>query len=906
MIMSMKRTFVFILLFSFPTIHTTRVVNGDVDDGTKTFSFPVAQFLSNLGGRIFVSADAPGGKEYSISFLRTFQEFAPLAFESVLLNNQEAQNPLFDSRIQFLTSFENDNRGLAAVRDASETAVYIMHAVNPRIVYCAEPLTDAAGNPAASIAGLEGSTIERAYVAVTPQGGVFGDDNTGINVAGLVQVTTGSGEKTTTTTQAAFRSKAVSFDKNTTAFFVGSPLTLFNAPPHMHWDAQVSRLYASAGTIQASGNTGSRAISVGFGISGIHVTDFILRSILVDDFDFSGITSSHIIATPENGILSVHHLDSMCTSANASYVILVGGNGTPEQTASSVFAIPVVRSARRNIGTMRQENSFKGFIANKDNLDMPALNASELVTSDDVAAQIGGGPLAAGSISDLSVRLDVVYVTVNEGETPGIYQSQALFNAQGVITGWTRWERASNVNQNIRAFSQELLTGSVFLLTSDDPNGTNEPNTVLRTQWGEGDAEQLGVLTSTVQQSLNESNGGIQGFMSFSDATPGLDVTLLTSLGHNAVVLAQTGTRVNNIPVPTAGSAYEQQLTFDTGVITQTPTDQTILSFTGGVLETIASAITATIVHSDIVADSWLFVGGTGGVAVLRTEEGAGWGNTLGQNFAGVTEGMEFMLFNHYSFVKKLVSDGGFLYVLTDMFCDRIDLRNGLLQATVTRIADVRSFRVLDRNGVFTDIVVSGPLALLGTSNGLLSITPGSSVQAISPSWQLVEIPEATNPVVQLLPLTTTGVPGDLVKTSGGNLIVLTGNASTNLSFINRYAITPIMGEIVESNTILPLSTDEYVIGVPSYLIDYGRFQDAYGTDGALVLAARNVYRNEPAFVNIPWIGRLPRSGTMFVGVTTLPIIDLVPLQASIAALFKEKGSGSWMVGGSMGIRVND
>src|SRR5690606_14554103 len=88
------------------------------------------------------------------------------------------------------------------------------------------------------------------------------------------------------------------------------------------------------------------------------------------------------------------------------------------------------------------------------------------------------------------------------------------------------------------------------------------------------------------------------------------------------------------------------------------------------------------IIAAELASDGtngWLFVGGSHGVAVLSAADGNGWDITtgLGPDFAGLSAGMSFKQFGSYSFVRKIMHDGDFLYILTDQVLDRIDLTQG-------------------------------------------------------------------------------------------------------------------------------------------------------------------------------------------------------------------------------------
>src|SRR5581483_448628 len=77
--------------------------------------------------------------------------------------------------------------------------------------------------------------------------------------------------------------------------------------------------------------------------------------------------------------------------------------------------------------------------------------------------------------------------------------------------------------------------------------------------------------------------------------------------------------------------------------------------------------------------DGWLFVGGSDGLAVLINPDGSGWNiaqEELGNQFDGLMPGMHFQMIGDYHFVKKLIYEDNFLFVVTTDIIDRINLMN--------------------------------------------------------------------------------------------------------------------------------------------------------------------------------------------------------------------------------------
>lgn len=894
---------VFLLSLINRSTYPYTIVPGNSENTSSTFTFPVAQWIARQDGRIFVSAGAEGAGAYAISYFDlNSNSFTSVAFQEVTLNGTTAENPLFDKKISLLGLVEQDAGGLVAVLDDTTSNVYFIEAARPNILLSKEGITDANGEITSGIVSIEGSNRGRAFLAVKPAQGVFGDPNSGINVIGLVPVKVAIDNTETTVIQLGTGREAIQFDKTSSFLGINAPLSTLEAPVPMTWSRDLEFLYIGAHTIVAN-TVGNGARSVALGITGqVDRNSLTIRTIFDVNTDFTGLTNNTIIAAGPDEQLSIHHINSLSTSTNKNYLIVVGGNGSPEETQTSAYAIPLVPSG-----------NVRGVVANKDNTNEPALTVAQMVTQDDIQARIGGGHLPAGTISSLTVRAETVFVTVAQGAFGGVYYSQPLFDANGDIKAWTSWARATEITQSAFVSSLEFTGDTSFILTSDDPQGENIPNTVVHATWGEGDENSFAPAVSFLNTYFPSNDtlivGGIQRAYNFADTIAGLDsITVLAALGKDRCALVQTGIRESGVILPTPATAFIP-LENDSGAIQTTPTNQTILAIQGGALTSVGPLTTIAFAHSNELNDTWLCVAGSHGLAILQHEDGSGCGSALGPNFSGITQGMTFQKFGNYSFVQKIVADNNSLYVLTDTRLDRIVLAADIQESTIQTIAQIPLDAELSSYNVFMDCIISNSLGLIATSSKLLRTADGSRITDDVPAWQSLDIPEGQIPVMALYTTTTTNNDADCARGAGANLYVLTGNAYSNLSLINRFSIAGLEeGAPVTADTVLPFATDKFApYQVLSYFIDYGETKNAYATDGASTFAVHNRHGATPTTVVIPTVGALaafPKSGNRFIGVKSHEIHTTVPKVATIESLLRNSASGAWLLAGTMGLRV--
>lgn len=565
--------------------------------------------------------------------------------------------------------------------------------------------------------------------------------------------------------------------------------------------------------------------------------------------------------------LNISRVRSMVTSTSLNYVIIVRDVPGPQ----SIFALPVVNN-RTNVKGAISNQLEQGTLAARDQTPTiiysqgeipfffrrefltPATQAGQAYIPTDTQVQVGGGPLLAGSISDIFVVNDVVYASVAQaapGQQPGLFYSRALFDSTGAIVAWTTWQRIGGTVLPLYFASAQIGQDQFYLTTGSSAASVN---TVLQTQWGPGSSTGRANLIEVINSQLPFDQGGIAGFYDFPVTTPGLSgISLTVSTGINAVVLALTGETINGSFVPVQGDFYTDSLIFENGIITQTlplpGTDPHVVTIKGGVLGTLGIITAAEVARTQ--DRGFLFVGGINGVAVLLRPDGSDrtWdisAGELGNGFTGLVTGTQFVSVGNYTFVRSLIADDNYLYVLTDQQLDRIDLTASNFQAgalVVTTLARAQELVQCSTTPSLLSALVSEKLALVSTSGGVFHIGYGKDVRTVTDSvdasWQPLILPAVAYPTIQFIPVSITGRAQDVSRGTIGNLYFLNtyrGGFGSTLSraVINNTVVAPV------SPTTIEQRLDEPIQNIYAYFGQFPAARDLFGFDSAAYLNTRN------------------------------------------------------------------
>lgn len=247
--------------------------------------------------------------------------------------------------------------------------------------------------------------------------------------------------------------------------------------PVLCYDETLGRLYVGLGGVTsaptgAAGAGGNAAVGIwGVGMfevdasQGTDANKFPAMKVMSGESGVSGalvLTGSNIVGAkgPRSTVainkMKVMHTSTGPTASGATkfaYLIVNGGNGYIANTAvagatgvaNRVWAVPLVVGA----DTAADNGKFAAVTTGKYNTVASAAN--DLFLTNTAAVRVGNGPLpctATTRPSDMWVDGDAVYISIDAAEsttiTPGIYHSQACFNAHGQIDHWTEWARVSS------------------------------------------------------------------------------------------------------------------------------------------------------------------------------------------------------------------------------------------------------------------------------------------------------------------------------------------------------------------------------------------------------------------------------------------------------------------------------
>jgi hypothetical protein len=928
----------FIILSTFPyALLSSIVIPGNSTIDTQSFTFPVSQHARNGNGNFFfVGAAANGGQEYAISrHIMGTPMFESFALQQVTLDGQDDQlNPLYDQTITQLAIFaaviSEQSIAPAAVMPLAVTAAepaniyYVQQKTGMcESILSAKNVKDATGiNVTSGIIGLSSLENQGIFAAVLPSNSAsFGDPGSGIAVISF----DGLKNKDTDVVVRIFKqldadpapvvdpmaTRAAPLDRTTPAVLINTAVASISNIVDMFYDTVLKRLYiALAVQANVGANDGARSIVVAR-----MENNKLLYAPIAPDAVFNDQT--HIVGTlGSNAQVTARKVRVMHTSTTLSYLIVLGGNGDATATASSVFALPLVDQQLSGEVDANQQGTLANVLSQPEDFFLPETNCftepifsgraytqpattpAQAYTTTSAPAIVGGGNLPYGPISDINVQNDVVFVSVAEpigNQLPGIFASQALFDQGGVIVGWTPWARVAGTTDAVVGFSYQMSEGTFLWMQALTPTTSD---TIKVTQWGTGFANGVANMIEQVAELLPETEGGVQALFDLPITTPGVfDISLYLATGLKKVLLIESGEIIAGVLIPNVGDFSTNLEQFTTGEITLNyPLAQArIVAISGGALDDLGPIIAATIGTNTVTNQGYLFVGGVGGAAMLAQADGSGWSTAsgLGINFAGLSAGMRFIPFGDYSFVRALIVNQGFLYVLHDTGLDRItiatsDFVNNVLDRVT--VATLESIEQPD-TGTLVTVAISGDFALLGASSGLYRVGDNANIATASNAqelnWTQVAIPEGINVVRYLQLLATDNIPNHWAQSAHANLYITDAYLGYDTAALHRYAIVPTPP--ITMQTILPLA-DMRLKGILSAFRYFGAFRDFALYDGTDLFSARDRFLAQPPFVQ-----------------DRNTILPLQINQASIVSgMLQSSASGSWLVSGDFGLRINE
>jgi len=941
----------FLLFFNSLVFSATLLEGDDAASSGTTFSFSVGSLVRSPT-YTYVGAQTDGAGDFAFSRVsNTGTEFMAIAAEKVILNGAPDQdNPIYNHGIAFLRMAAADKPVVVPTAAGNENKNIVMYDSfsNDTIKLLSRVAQDASGSAdTARIVGLTATPHNLIFAAVRGNGEVtFGVGDSGIAVLGRIELRTDEGKIIAALAQFDVAAgtppvstdvRALPLNISTTQLLSDSGVSLASLGDvvDLWYDSSLLRLYIVVdGTSGGAGDDGVRAVVV----ARFDNEKLILQDIFPASLFNGSLGTNKIIAAEGAGEqVTLSHVRTMVTTTALPYLIVVGGSTTDlAQPERNVFAVPIASFFENDLKAVPTNKiSVHGSLAKKTAPPVLTFSSTtparlvgrqfqetpgapgDLPTSSDAAAAVGGGALPFGDIYELYVAADAVFVAAADttSSRAGIFQSKAILDDKGKIASWTAWERIGGFVGQTRGVGFDKSISSITYITGTFAT----TNIVKRTTWGDGDsASGYGQLVDLLP--FAQADGGIHALYDFAQTTSALgQVSLAVATGLGQVTVIETGRTVGAGFVPNSGDFETDLQIFPNAIVTQTlpgALDPKVLEFSGGVLTDLGAIIAVEVArdssdssHTDNAGNNgYLFVGGRNGVAVLNNN-GAGWaGGQLGNGFDELPMGMKFSVVGDYTFVRKLISDRGYLYVLTDTILDRIDLNASNFstnQLVRERLATAQVFTTVGKTGTFFDVLISEKLALLATSGGLYRLGNGRDVRTISSmqqaGWTFVSVPRALYPIRHLIPVTETNIPQDAARTAAGSMLwVLNSYRGFDQGQANRLVIADTSGaNAIDDNTIQPVPDivfrTPYVPNSLDYFANYGTYRNELEPEGFLHLTGAS--------------RELTMSPFMVNGTTrTSPKVPLGKLFGAnqLTRFVQTSASGSWFVTGDFGLQLGE
>ncbi|MCX7351975.1 MAG: hypothetical protein NTW22_01650, partial [Proteobacteria bacterium] len=894
-----------------------------------------------------------GLAEYAVSAAREgLGTVFPYAPTTVRLNGVEGQtNPLAGQQIALLGLFSGaygTRTPFAVTHDSPQNLYWNVSGpgMYPFDVFSITNIADANGAVTLGVVAATGASIFEStsttqirgnfiFAAVKPNVGVFGVPGSGIAMIG--QAVNALGQAAAVVGDGSV--KAVPLDGAQSYVQIVAPADIQPTTPDVYFDPITQRVYSAFTVItRVAATDGARGIVTGY-FNPITVGNDLLNKFVLTNFApaaaYAGLGRNAV-----GGLVSVGaavtgtylKFCSMYTTTGLTYGIIVGSNGATVAN-QTVSAVPLVNKSvdPANItwptdptqGAMASKivnsgTNLKTFFSSQYPLyypymgrgfQIPATTPADMPLFAEDAVKVGGG-VTPGVIRDIQVNKDTIFVAVDAGiaDAAGVFASQALFDGNAAIKGWTPWQRVATPTQagtTIYGIGYQPQVGKLFTM---EGGTANTIDTVLSTTWNTADNDGLLGGTTTdaqvgfvelIDTQFSEGQGGIQVAFDFPNNTLGFStvatrLSVMIFTGYKQVVIAQTGSDVAGLFTPTVGNFSANMQISTNGAVTPPGAGALILSITGGDLDKIGAIISAAVVRDIAVGpgNGYFVVGGVGGLAVLKP----GWpmgGIGLQANFANLPASA-FTHMGSYKNVRKIWSDDANFYVLTNDTFDRVPATQ-LAGTTLTPVTLATPTMLSQKYGQFSDVLVSAKVALLATSQGLFRTGNGADVStATTPAamgWTAVTLPESQLAVTRLQPLSITGLPEGFSKNPvGGTVYALAGSVNYDLASLYRIAVASTEAAAVTATTVQVIP-DYFVQSTTSAFAALGAYRNYTPTFGALVTASESSPDGvSPIFEALP---PFLRTGVFIMPKRNVQIQAGISTAITIGNLLRNSGVGS-------------
>ncbi len=627
----------------------------------------------------------------------------------------------------------------------------------------------------------------------------------------------------------------------------------------------------------------------------------------------------------------------MHTSTGFSYLI-ANCNLSGDSEYNKVFALPILGNKRPD-GTTITDRGIIGTLSKiDDSTHLPTFDAipteAKYMPQFDkdnptnpskttIGLVVGQAEKDTGRLKDLFVSGDSVFICLSDDgstQNSGIFESTALFNSDGIIIAWTPWQRVMGDVQKVFGGGVDVFNNFCFLTSQD--TAKTDANTIRTSIWGTTETANKSetidkendkpVWTNDTSRNLSallssifpQEQCGVLQTINFDEYTPGFKqqkFSMMVAVGYDKIALIQTLDPITQNPIKT--------------FTTDGATPNVFVFQNDPVLKEIAPLCFAEVAKNTDADSGWLFVGGYNGVAVLCKADGSGWdssGDGLinldtaafpgnGYSFKKLTPSTPNAV--SFSNVRKLASmassDAKKLFIQTkDNLYSIVPSAAEFKTATVTATPMLTD---LPETLKFTDFLIipnadpadDGTLPtsnnfkfIFGSTYGLLTGIYNSATAKVTLSGQGSA---TSDPVLHL---------NYISKTKGlnsvtGNLYALSANYLTNSGKIYRYYVNG--AESSAANACKPISVDA------NPFIDLHNFRGNFITDGAFGFS---MIAKGPSNNFLTDLYEIAQTQTEHGSIDEL--LELNDTNWYIGVITRNTASGSWLIPGDWGIKVNE
>ncbi len=593
----------------------------------------------------------------------------------------------------------------------------------------------------------------------------------------------------------------------------------------MHWDESLHRLFVGLQVKtkhDARVDQGACAVLVGRIENGhLNFEPLVPHDLLKQMGD------SIVAGTGPDKSISVHKIRTMKTTTGTMYLIVQGGNGTPDETVNKVCALPLVEKGLialldtwvfdKDVGTLAAPDvtmttSFGATFAQS------AGHIEQMCTPNQLQTMVGANHALPGTVSDIEVVRDAVWVAV-KGQTEqqsGLFVSYAIFDEQGRIAAWTPWKRGMYSRGAPFKFCFNPIDRVMQVLSILD-DGRVSYHTTSYFELKNGDEKKQEHHSEVAKQlatTFSQKEGGIQTII-FKDAT---DPFLAIDNDLSGLVLAGGYQKCAIVHSPSAKKhIFNDEALKSIGAITQIAkmqSDATVCFLAGGVY----------------------------GVAILVDQEGNGVPRL--EKFEDyvdlfATEKYQWKKISDHKLVRKIIGGYNCFYVATRDSIDRIDFNQAhhVNSYTTTQLMNTQQLQ----KATINDLIISTNTAIVGTTKGMFfaSIDCAHSPQAEYIEWKMVN--ELGNQaIIKFSLLTHSGNEHQLEP--AGQLYVLTGSLIEGRGFVYRLFVHN--GEI----KFVPFSKEQ------RWLVNCRGFRHNLMAEGSLVFSTKGLTSGQSPMIQIQQI----------------------------------------------------